>query len=187
MVEACKHVGVLQRHRERLERPPVFRVSPSVVAQMSRSVSVEAMEPILLDVADRPIRLPTASRARDGEGLRITGRSRSTSIGTDGYRHIWTIDAAGGIPHQITTGPGSQQKLSWSHDGRWIYFSGGRRRRTGAPVARVPVAGGAAQKLTKSGRGTATLRRAPTVQASRNRGSTAPVSGGLRLMAPGPA
>ncbi len=37
--------------------------------------------------------------------------------------HIWTIDAQGGTPNQITSGPGSQSVPRWSRDGRWIYFS----------------------------------------------------------------
>ena len=36
---------------------------------------------------------------------------------------IWTVDAEGGTPRQITHGPGDQTVPTWSHDGQWIYFS----------------------------------------------------------------
>ena len=65
--------------------------------------------------------------------------------------HIWTIDAQGGTPHQLTTGPGSQSVPRWSRDGRWIYFSSlhdGAR-----DIWRVGATGGQPEQLTRTGSG----------------------------------
>jgi serine/threonine protein kinase len=44
------------------------------------------------------------------------------SQGSDGW-HIWTIDADGGQPQQVTKETGSQNIPTWSRDGQWIYYS----------------------------------------------------------------
>ena len=44
------------------------------------------------------------------------------SQGADGHWHIWTVDADGGAPRQITTGSGNENVPTWSHDGRWNLF-----------------------------------------------------------------
>jgi eukaryotic-like serine/threonine-protein kinase len=44
------------------------------------------------------------------------------SQGNDGW-HIWTIDADGGPPQQITRDAGTQNVPTWSRDGQWIYYS----------------------------------------------------------------
>jgi Tol biopolymer transport system component/DNA-binding winged helix-turn-helix (wHTH) protein len=40
----------------------------------------------------------------------------------DGSWHIWTIDAEGGVPRQVTADAGDQFRPTWSHDGKFIYF-----------------------------------------------------------------
>ena len=65
--------------------------------------------------------------------------------------HIWTIDAEGGTPNQITSGPGSQTVPRWSHDGQWIYFSNhhdGMRN-----IWRVRATGGQLEQVTRTGSG----------------------------------
>ena len=65
--------------------------------------------------------------------------------------HIWTIDAEGGTPRQITTGPGSQTVPRWSRDGRWIYFSS---HQDGArDIWRVRATGGQPEQVTRTGSG----------------------------------
>jgi Tol biopolymer transport system component/DNA-binding winged helix-turn-helix (wHTH) protein len=66
-----------------------------------------------------------------------------------GQVHIWTIDAEGGTPRQITTGPGSQTVPRWSRDGQWIYFS---RHQDGArDIWRVRATGGQPEQVTRTG------------------------------------
>ena len=68
-----------------------------------------------------------------------------------GEVHIWTIDAEGGTPRQITTGPGSQTVPRWSRDGRWIYFSS---HHNGArDIWRVRATGGQPEQVTRTGSG----------------------------------
>jgi dipeptidyl aminopeptidase/acylaminoacyl peptidase len=65
--------------------------------------------------------------------------------------HIWLIDADGGTPRQLTSHSGNQHVPAWSRDARWIYFSadeGGTQN-----IWRVPVKGGARQRITDSGSG----------------------------------
>ena len=69
----------------------------------------------------------------------------------DGHTHIWTIDAEGGTRRQITTHPGNQSVPTWSHDGRWIYYSA--ERGSGRNLWRVPIAGGAPEQITRTGSG----------------------------------
>jgi serine/threonine protein kinase/tricorn protease-like protein len=38
-------------------------------------------------------------------------------------RHLWTIDAGGGVPLQVTKDAGNQGLATWSRDGQWIYYS----------------------------------------------------------------
>ncbi len=65
--------------------------------------------------------------------------------------HIWTVDADGGPPRQITTYAGDQIAPTWSADGQWIYFSA---RRGGEPdIWRVRPAGGPAEQVTRTGSG----------------------------------
>jgi hypothetical protein len=62
---------------------------------------------------------------------------------------LWTVDSEGGTPRQITRDPGSQNVSSWSHDGRWVYFTAdeGNKRN----VFRVGARGGAPEQLTHTG------------------------------------
>jgi Tol biopolymer transport system component/DNA-binding winged helix-turn-helix (wHTH) protein len=70
---------------------------------------------------------------------------------SDLYAHIWTIDTAGGPPHQITTGTGDQIAPTWSADGQWIYFSA---REGGEPnMWRVRSTGGRPEQITSTGSG----------------------------------
>jgi Tol biopolymer transport system component/DNA-binding winged helix-turn-helix (wHTH) protein len=68
----------------------------------------------------------------------------------DGHVHVWTIPADGGSPHRLT-GAGDQTAPTWSHDGRWVYFS--ENRGGGRDIWRVPAGGGSAERVTHSGTG----------------------------------
>jgi Tol biopolymer transport system component len=102
----------------------------------------------------------------DGSGLvqmtnRI-GRSQGTprwspdgrwiafdSQGQDGNQDIYVIDASGGRPRRITFEPSTEDVPSWSRDGKWIYFNSNRTG--GTEIWRVPLAGGAQERVTANG------------------------------------
>lgn len=69
----------------------------------------------------------------------------------DGHAHLWVIDSDGGAPRRITTSAGNHTAASWSHDGRWIYFS--TDRRSGRNIWRVDAHDGTEQQITQTGSG----------------------------------
>ena len=80
------------------------------------------------------------------------GRSIAFDSGDVGVEvRIWTVDAAGGMPRQITNGPGNQSVPRWSRDGKWIYFANDRGATRN--IWRVPAAGGQSEQLTRTGSG----------------------------------
>ena len=69
----------------------------------------------------------------------------------DGHVHIWTIDAEGGNPRRVTTHAGDQTVPTWSHDGRWVYFSEDRGK--GREIWRMRATGGEPDQITTGGSG----------------------------------
>jgi Tol biopolymer transport system component len=67
--------------------------------------------------------------------------------------HIWTIDAEGGPPRQITKDAGDQIAPRWSVDGRWIYFSARRGEGAEPNIWRVRATGGRPEQVTRTGSG----------------------------------
>src|SRR6185295_5420164 len=63
--------------------------------------------------------------------------------------HIWTVEAGGGSPRQLTKGPGDENLPTWSHDGRYVYFAATRREST--DVWRIAATGGAEERITHNG------------------------------------
>jgi serine/threonine protein kinase len=73
------------------------------------------------------------------------------SYGEEGQWNIWAIDADGGSLLRLTSSPAAHNSPTWSHDGRFVYFSSDRG---GAEtIWRVPVAGGPEEQMTHSGGG----------------------------------
>jgi Tol biopolymer transport system component/tRNA A-37 threonylcarbamoyl transferase component Bud32 len=73
------------------------------------------------------------------------------SYGEDGQSDIWTIDADGGSLRRLTFSEAGDTAPTWSHDGRFVYFSS---HRGGAEtIWRVPVAGGSEEQVTHTGGG----------------------------------
>jgi len=71
------------------------------------------------------------------------------SVGEDGQPDIWAIDADGGSLRRLTSGPAGHYLPTWSHDGRFVYFTS---QRTGIEtIWRVPVAGGPEEQVTHTG------------------------------------
>jgi eukaryotic-like serine/threonine-protein kinase len=67
----------------------------------------------------------------------------------DGNYDIYLIDAAGGRPKQLTTGPAYENFPSWSRDGRWIYFRSTRSGRS--EVWKMHPDGSAPTQVTTTG------------------------------------
>ena len=63
------------------------------------------------------------------------------------FRYV--IDADEGPPRRVQTGTPAASVPSWSHDGRWIYFSVGENKTNG--IWKVPAEGGTAIRLTADG------------------------------------
>jgi Tol biopolymer transport system component len=61
------------------------------------------------------------------------------------------MDADGGTPRQITSGPGNQAVPQWSTDGKWIYFANDLG--TTRDIWRMPATGGAPHQVTRTGSG----------------------------------
>jgi Tol biopolymer transport system component len=64
----------------------------------------------------------------------------------DPHYHIWLIDADGGTPRRLTTRAGDEHVPSWSHDGKWIYFTS-EQGGTARDVWRVSADGQISERL----------------------------------------
>jgi dipeptidyl aminopeptidase/acylaminoacyl peptidase len=60
------------------------------------------------------------------------------------------MDADGSSQRRLTEGGPYESVPVWSRDGRWIYFR--EDRSDGQDVVRVPAAGGARERITRTGR-----------------------------------
>ena len=66
------------------------------------------------------------------------------------FSHIFVMDANGGTPHALTSGPWNDVVPSWSADDRWIYF--GSNRSGGWQIWKLSCDGqGPAQQVTEQG------------------------------------
>ena len=75
--------------------------------------------------------------------------------GEDGRFSIHTIDVEGASSRRLTLGPGDQIEPSWSQDGRFVYFAARPAGAQDFDVWRIPAAGGAEERITRNGGGTA--------------------------------
>ena len=73
------------------------------------------------------------------------------SLGKDSHIHLWMIDADGGAPRRLTAEAGDQVVPTWSHDGRWIYYSWWQADTR--DIWRMPADGGAPERLTHGAAG----------------------------------
>jgi hypothetical protein len=68
----------------------------------------------------------------------------------DGNSDVYVIGADGGHLRKLTSEPSIDGIVTWSGDGRWIYFSSSRARITG-DIWRVSPDGGPAVRVTPNG------------------------------------
>jgi Tol biopolymer transport system component len=66
----------------------------------------------------------------------------------DGSWDVWTIDSGGGPPRRFTNDPANDNVPSWSHDGRFIYWSS--TRTSPGAIWRAPAGGGPEERVTQS-------------------------------------
>ena len=78
----------------------------------------------------------------DSRQIAFDSRERDTS-------DIYVVDADGGRPRRVTADPSEDTLASWSHDGRWVYFTSNRTGRY--EVWKGPAKGGTAIQVTKQG------------------------------------
>src|SRR6202043_3115368 len=62
---------------------------------------------------------------------------------------IYMIPAAGGKPRNLSSHPVNDARPSFSHDGRWIYFTSDRSGYR--QIWRMPATGGDAMQITSNG------------------------------------
>jgi len=68
-----------------------------------------------------------------------------------GSQHIWAIAVEGGDLRRLTSGAGRHSVPTWSHDGRWIYYTAGTTERH--DVWRIAARGGRPEQITRRGSG----------------------------------
>jgi Tol biopolymer transport system component len=78
------------------------------------------------------------------------GRQIVYDAAIDGNNDIFVVAAGGGTPRRLTFEPSLDGVASWSHGGRWIYFTS---TRAGAipDIWRIPAEGGEAVRITQHG------------------------------------
>jgi Tol biopolymer transport system component len=83
------------------------------------------------------------------DGKKIVFDSRTPT--KDGKLHadLYVIDVTERVPRKLATGTGEASLPSWSHDGKWIYFSGGGDA-GGGRIYRVSPAGGQATAVSST-------------------------------------
>lgn len=77
------------------------------------------------------------------------GRQIAFDSWSKGASAIFIIDASGGAPRSLTSGPLGSWMPSWSPDGKWIYFSRGVT--SASQLWRMPANGGEPTQITHSG------------------------------------
>lgn len=90
------------------------------------------------------------SLIRQVEECKLSPDGKTVAFVTDitGALELWTVDAGGGWPRQVSNLQEQVTDIHWSPDGRWLIFAsdyGGNERRD---LCRVPAAGGQVEKLT---------------------------------------
>ena len=90
---------------------------------------------------------------RDAPPRDCVGHHGSRGLATGNFRiHLWMIDVDGGAPRRLTAEAGYQVVPTWSHDGRWIYYS--RWQADTRDIWRVPAdGGGTPERLTHGAAG----------------------------------
>jgi len=73
------------------------------------------------------------------------------SYDEDGHSDVWMVGADGGSLRRLTSSPAAHNSPTWSHDGRFVYFTS--QRAGTETIWRVPAAGGPEEQVTHTGGG----------------------------------
>ena len=79
------------------------------------------------------------------DGSRIVFASR----GDGGNPDLWTVDVDGGSLKRLTNDPLHDGPMTWSHDGRWLYYR--QDRSDGRDIVRIAATGGVPERITRDG------------------------------------
>jgi len=74
------------------------------------------------------------------------GRHLVFTIRADGHEEVYIVDANGGAPQRLTKEGQRGAFPSWSHDGRWIYYS----REGDRQIFKIPASGGPAVPVSRN-------------------------------------
>ena len=108
----------------------------------------------MLDISSRPPRILWRKALTYGGATPLVAPPTGGVIALLVEEHrsaLGLIDADGGTPRRLTTEVSDAVVPTWSHDGRWIYFSGDQG--TGREIWRAPASGGASERLTRGAGG----------------------------------
>jgi len=106
-----------------------------------------AAHPFHVEDMQKLSRVGAPSVSPDGKWVAFTV-VRSDVAKNRPVTNIWIVAAAGGEPRQLTFGEqGSNERVRWSPDGRYLYFLSSRVGDK-SQIFRLPVAGGEAKQIT---------------------------------------
>jgi Tol biopolymer transport system component len=94
--------------------------------------------------------VPNAQQGLSPGSWSPDGREIVYDASVDGNVDLYVVASVGGSPKRLTFEPSADNAASFSHDGRWIYFSS---TRSGAvpDIWRMPAEGGSATRITTGG------------------------------------
>ncbi len=84
-----------------------------------------------------------------GPSLSPDGQNIALTVAQKGMKEdIYVVSVNGGNPRQMTTHPAEDKWPSWSHDGKWIYFTSTRSGRE--EIWKMPSSGGDSVQITRN-------------------------------------
>jgi dipeptidyl aminopeptidase/acylaminoacyl peptidase len=94
----------------------------------SKQIAFVMLKPVAGPTLGKPLARPAGAKWAEGPVVidQLNFQADGQGLDKPGYRHVYVVAVdGGGEPRQLTFGPFSDGgPLSWSPDGRWIYFAG---------------------------------------------------------------
>lgn len=118
-----------------------------MLALLSFAAPAFAARPFHVEDMQKLSRVGAPWVSPDGKWVAFTV-ARSDLAKNRSVTNIWIVAATGGEPRQLTFGEqGSNERVRWSPDGRYLYFLSSRVGDK-SQIFRLPVAGGEAKQIT---------------------------------------